>query len=819
MPDILRDVRAAMRRLWRRPLYPIVAVGILALGLTATIAVFTYINGFYQPFPGADANGLVRVFGVAEDDPYQNVSFLDYVDYAGADRAFDGIAAAQAGFAASVRREQMTEVAFLEAVSGAYFSVLGVELYMGRGIRPDDDRPGADPVAVLSHTWWQRSFNADPSVIGQTIFLNFRPFTVVGIMSPQFLGTTSNFRPHVWIPIAPFRDRYVGWAARAENRDLPLVRVFGRLRERASVEQGLGELTALAHGLDEMYPKRDAERRQLRLEAATWIDPRARLGEVPTLRLMTAAAIGLLLLVGANVANLLLAVAVGRQRDVSLRAALGASRPRLMRLVLIENVLLSALAGGIALALAYPATARLGSYFARPSVWGENVSRVVSVDLRVVVFAIAVSIVTGLVAGLLPALRASGSNLVSTLNAAPGATVSPRRLFGRRIPGVHDLLVSTQVALSIVLLVVAGLVVRTFVNVGNLDPGFAYGQLIVTHVSTSSTTLRPDERERFFRELAQQVSDEPWVQTATVVDFPLLSPHPTAEFRLDGADQPSSFVYSRVIPGFFEALGIGIVQGRSFSAADTVGATDVAMVNERFVRLQLAGQDPVGRRIWWSLGEGDRSFEIVGVVRDTKTRDYFAEPEPTVYFSYPQHAYPTGSAVIVATRGQPHSFVPDLSQWLRDFEPYLAIVNVVPYADVVRGYQYTQRMNAELFSIMAFVGVALAAAGIFSVMSIAVTRRTREIGIRMSVGAARVDIGQMVVARALKPVVLGLGVGLAASFAVTKLVRSLLYGVEPTDPLTLLVGTGVLLGTAALAAYVPAHRAATLDPAAALRRE
>ncbi len=420
----MHDLRAAVRGLLRRPYYPIVAVVILALGLSASIAVFTYVNGFYQPFPGVDAGGLVRVFGVASEEPYQDVSYLDFLDLAGGTGdgggAFDGLAAGQPYYAASVRLESMTEVAFLEAVSGDYFSVLGIETTAGRGLAAGDDEPGADPAAVLSHEWWRRSFSADEAVIGSTIYLNYRPFTVVGVASPEFLGSASDFRPDVWIPIAPFRDRYTGWARRAENRDLPLVRVYGRLRDGARQQQARAELTATAAGLDELYPRAPgdgAERGARRFEAgaATWIDPRSRLEEWSTVRLMMAAAGGLLLLVCANVANLLLSVAVRRQREMSVKAALGASPGRLVRQVMLENVLLAGAAGAVALLLAGPASRRLGAYFARPSVWGENVAREATVDFSVVAFALAVAFATGVAAGLLPALRIWRRDLLATL--------------------------------------------------------------------------------------------------------------------------------------------------------------------------------------------------------------------------------------------------------------------------------------------------------------------------------------------------------------------------------------------------------------------
>ena len=821
MFEILHDLRCSIRTLCRRPFYPIVAVIILALGLSASVAVFTYINGFYQPFPGVGADRLVRIFGVDDEGGYQDISYLDFRDYAAAERAFDAMGASSPFYAASVRLETMTEVAFLEAVSGDFFAALDLALTVGRGITPDDDRPGAESVAVISHAWWQRSFNADPSVIGSTIYLNFRPFTVVGVMAPEFLGTEASYRPDVWIPFAPFSDRYTSWATRAEDRDAPLVRVYGRLRPGVPEGQALGELGAIATGLDEMYPRQERGRR-LRVEAANWIDPRSRLAEIPTVRLMLVTAGVLLLLVCANVANLLLAVALGRQHEMTMKAALGASPGRLIRQVLLENVLLSAAAGGIALLLAGPASARLGSYFARPSVWGANVAREAGVDLRVAAFAVAIAVVTGIVAGLLPAIRASRRNLLDTLTpAAELAAGGRRRIWGRRIPGVNDLLVTTQVALSVVLLVIAGLVLRTFVTVGNLDPGFSYDRLVVTHISTSSTTLEANERERFFREVAARLTEEPWVRAATVADYPLLSPHPEAELRLEGQSDVVSLVYSKVIPGFFQSLGIAVTRGRGFAVGDTTGAPDVAVINESAAQRFFPEREPVGRRLWWPSagGQPDREFEVVGVVRDTKTRDFMSQPEPTVYFSYPQHSYPTGSALLVVVQGNAGAAVPQLNRWLRDFEPHLAIVNVVTYNDVVSGYLYTQRMNAEMFSVLALLGLGLAAVGIFSVMSIAVNRRTREIGIRMSVGAARGDIGRLIVGRALPPVVLGIALGLVVSFAMTGLVRSLLFGVEPTDPLSLGAGTGVLLAAALLAAYLPAHRAARVDPVRALRHE
>jgi predicted permease len=644
---------------------------------------------------------------------------------------------------------------------------------------------------------------------------------VVGVASPQFLGTASDFRPDVWIPFAPFKDRYTGWAARAEDRDTPLVRVYGRLGAGVSQPRARAGLEVVASGLDEAYPRQTRPRR-VHLGRATWIDPSARLSETPTVRLMMVAAAVFLLLACANVGNLLLSLATGRRREIAVRAALGASPGRLFRQVLAENVLLSGVAGGVGLLLAGPASARLGSYFARPSVWGANVSREASLDLQVLAFALALSLATGVVSGLMPALQAWSPNLVDALKAETHLSAgSTKRLWGRSAPGVSDMLVAAQAGLSVLLLVLAGLILRTLVSVGNLDPGFSYDRLVVTHISTSSTTLEATDRDRFFREIARQLGDEPWVRGATVADFPLLSQHRSAELRVEGQTDLVPLVYSKVLPGFFETLDVGILQGRGFVAGDEAGSRDVAVVNESLARRFFPGEEPVGRRVWWPDMDGaaERVFEIVGVVKDTKTQDFLAVPEPTVYFSYPQHDYPTGSALLVSVAGDPGASVPTLYRWLRDYEPHLAIVNVVPYPEVVRGLLYTHRMNAEMFSGLALLGLVLATVGVFSVVTLAVSRRTREIGIRMSLGARRRDIVRLVLRRALVPVVLGLGVGLAASFGATGLVRSLLHGVEPNDLLTLATGTAVLLAAAVSAACLPARRAASVDPMKALRHE
>ena len=306
------------------------------------------------------------------------------------------------------------------------------------------------------------------------------------------------------------------------------------------------------------------------------------------------------------------------------------------------------------------------------------------------------------------------------------------------------------------------------------------------------------------------------MRTATVADAPLLAFHRKADLLPEGGNEPTSLVYSRVTPGFFEAVGIELRRGRDFAETDAAEAPDVAVVSDALARRFFPGENPLGRRIRWP--ERQRDFEIVGVVGDTRTEDFLVEPPPTVYFSHPQIGYGTTMALMIAVNGDPSHAVPRLHRWLRDHEQFLAIINVVTYQDVVRGFLYTHRMNAEMFSIVAFVGLALSVVGIWSVVSLAVSRRTREIAVRLAVGARRFDISRLILSRALASVAFGLVMGLTLSYLLAGLVRGLLFGVEPTDPLTLVAGAGVLLVSALAAAYLPARRAAAIEPSVSLRR-
>jgi len=592
-----QDLRDGLRRLARRPGFTFLAAGTLALGLSTSTAVFTYINAYARPLPGAGADNLHQIWFTTQEEPWGALSFPDFEDLV----ELDGDQFSVGGFGASsflatVRQDQYTEVATGQSVTGTFFSVLGIEMSAGRGIAPDDDRPGADPVTVISHRYWQSRYGGAPDVVGQTILLNNEPYTIVGVVGPEFLGASAAYRPQFWLPFEHFLRVYRARSDTRVNRETGAVLPVLRLADGVSVALAADALRALASGLDRVVPLAERSRRFV-LESATWISPRARDAEASTTRIMMAATAFLLILACANVANLVLSAGAQRHSEMAVRAAMGASRGRLVRQLLTESLLLSSLAGVLALALAGPISGRLSSYFARPSVWGLNVPRDIVVDPRVMLFAFAAAVVTGVVTGLVPALRTSGRGPAEALGERTRSSTSrnPRSW----LPGTRDLLASVQIAIAVVLLFVGALVLRTLDAVRAVDAGFDTRSTLSSYVSTSSMGIPISERHQFYGELIRRFEELPWVEAATVAENALLSGHPTQGFvPPDGAD-PVPTTVARVWPGHFGVMGMEILRGRSFLVTDTVDATGVVVVNESLAARLSADGNAVGQTLWW----------------------------------------------------------------------------------------------------------------------------------------------------------------------------------------------------------------------------
>jgi predicted permease len=816
-----QDLGDGLRQLLRHPGFALMAAGTLALGLATSTAVFAYVNAYQQAFPGAETDGVFQLFQGTEEAPFGPISYPDYLDLVGAGEGlFETAATGQPLFAASVRHETLTEVVFGQGVTGNFFPLLRVDMSLGRGLSPPDDLPGAAPAVVISHLYWDRRYGKDPGVLGQTILLNNQPYTIVGVAGPEFVGSISAFRPQIWLPFSQFKRVYWARSDNEVNREAGVISPYLKLSGGADPKQVRESVAVFGNRLDLEVPLDDRTRR-LQVSPATWIHPSVRQGEEPTSRIMLLAAGFLLLLACANVANLVLSAGTKRRAEMALRSAMGASRGRLIRQLLVENVLLSFVAGGMALLLAGPAADRLSSYFARPSVWGVNVPREVSVDLRVLAFGFLVALVAGILTGILPAMRASGRDLASALKAG-GRWASDQGSVGlRRFLGTRDLLVSVQLALTIALLFLAGLVLRTLESASSVDPGFDTEWTLASYISTSSMGTPVPEREAFFDELIQRFTEMPWVRSAAVSEQAPLSGHPMAGLSFDGEAEPVRTTVARVVPGYFETMEMDLVAGRTLLATDTVDGAGVVVVNETLAERMAGSESPLGRQLWWP-GEGDtedRAFQVVGVVRDARQTTLLTEPGPVAYFSLPQHYYAPGNAFLLKVAGDPKGLVSRMEDELHAVDPRIAIVNILPYSEVVGGFLYTQRMNAELFSVIAILGLILSASGVFGVTSLSVARMRKEIGIRLAIGAGQGAITRLVISRVAVAVGIGLLAGVVASFVGSRLVESLLWGISPTDPLALSLGIVVLLASVALAVSIPLRRASLVDPVETLQAE
>jgi putative ABC transport system permease protein len=822
LDGILHDVAAALRLLGRRPGFSALAAGTLALGLATSTAVFTYVGAYSAPIPGANADGLYQVWLASEGEPWGQLSYPDFLDLREAAEGGVQVVGYRPGFLASVRHETLTEVVPGEAVTGRLFEALEIPVAMGRGLTAADDRPASAPATVISHAYWTQRYQGSTDVIGRTLVLNGRPHTIVGVAAESFLGLSSSRRPGFWLPFSQFMPVYWARSDNETNREVGSVQAFVRLSPGVSPADARARIDAHAAALDVEAPLADRARRFL-LTRATWIHPATRDAEAATARIMLLAAAGLLLLACSNVANLLLSAGARRHREVAVRSALGAPRRRLVRQLLVENAVLTFGAFGVAVLLAEPAARRLSEYFARPSVWGTNVPRWIELDPRVVLFAAGAALVSGLATSLVPALRLYGRDIAGVLRGGAGATAGPVRVGLARYLGLQDGLVALQLGLSVVLIFVASLVVRTLATASSVDLGFSTRGTLASYVSTSSMGVATEDRHAFFGSLIERLEDLEWIEAATVSENAPLSPHPRLALTADAAGEapPVATSVSRVWPGYFELLELELRAGRALERTDTAYAPDVVVVNEALGRAVFGTADAVGSTLFTPAADsGDvRAYEVVGVVRDTHLTSVLDAVEPAAYFSLLQHYSAPGNGLVVRVSGPPAAQVDRLERALRDVDPRIAIVNILPYEDVIDGFLYVQRMNAELFALVAAFGMGLAGAGLFSVVALSVAGRRREIGVRMAVGAAPPEIVGLVLARVALPLAAGTIGGAAVSWVVAGPVKSLLWNTSAADPVALVSGASIVAAAVAAAVAVPVHRALGVDPAATLKSE
>jgi predicted permease len=833
MESLLQDIRYGIRGLWKRPGFTAIAVLTLSLGIGANSIIFSLVNAtlMRRLLVGKPEN-LVYVFN---GDPGSVFSYPDYADLRDRNQVFDGLIA-WGGITASLNSNDRTEQVGGAIVSGNYFEVLGVQAALGRVISSDDDRtPGAHPVVVLGNGFWQRRFARDQNIVGRQLLLNGQSFAVIGVAPPEFGGAQFGIVRDFYVPMmmqAVMRPPRAGYSGE-KNPDLLKVRgnrwlySVGRLKPGVTREQGQSAMVIIAKQLEQSYPEVNRDRTVRLLSFNEGEDP-AQQRQLSSVATLLMSVVGVVLLIAcANVANLLLARGSARTKEIAVRLAIGANRRRIVRQLLTESVLLAALGGGVGLLLAWWIAAAMKA--APPPPGALPVNPDFAVDLRVLFFTLGLSTLAGIIFGLAPALRASRPQLVSALKDESATSFERRHRFNFR-----NLLVVTQVALSVVLLVAAGLFLRSLRRAQAIDPGFAAERVVTLPLNINLLRYTKPQGREFYRQVIERVEAIPGVESASLARIIAVSGGASTrsllvegrtgsdnQFRSEGistAASDANSVNSNVVAlKYFQTLGIALARGRDFNTQDTEERPRVLVVNEAFVRRHLPGQDPLGRRLSFN-GVAGPWQEIVGVVRDSKYLSLAEAPTPVVYLALAQN-HETGMTLHVRAGVDPPLIAAALRREVQALEKNLPVGGPTRMSDSINNSLYAARMGAVLLGVFGSLALLLSSVGLYGVMSFTVARRTRELGIRVALGAQRADVFRLVLRQGMAMVAVGIGVGLAASVMVMRLVTSFLYDISATDRVTFVSIPLVLSIVGLLACYLPARRAMKVDPLVALRYE
>jgi predicted permease len=814
--ELVQDCRYGIRMLFAQPGFTVVAVLTLALGIGANTAIFSVVNALLlRPLAGVtEPDRLVQIGRKYPDKTYlSDSSYLDYLDYREQNTVMSGLALlAPTAFHLSTGQE--AERVEGEFVSGNYFELLGVRAARGRLITATDEHGSdADAVAVISYRLWQRRFGGDPGVIGQTIQLDSRDFTVIGIASEDFDGSKVGAIHDVWAPILVLRQLEPQAASRFADRRPSWLELFGRLEPGVTVAQARAEFSTIAARLRRSFPEaygtagvavepgfgRDTEtRRYVR-----------RFAYVPF------AAVGIVLLIAcANVAGLLLARAANRNKEIGIRLALGAGRIRIVRQLLTESLTLALAGAAAGLVAGIWLTNALRSLLPERILW-LSFALDFGVDWRVFGFTLAIAAATGVLFGLVPALQASKPDLVPALKEAR------RSWTGSGTTRTRGALVVCQVSLSLVLLITAGLCVKTLRNARAIDTGYEVERVLTARIDLGKQRYSEAQGRAFQHNLVERIEAWPGVQAAGfAVTLPLNDGRwESGVFPERGSETRVQTFFNFISPRYLAALNIPMLAGRPFGDRDREAAPDVAIVNETLARRIWGNEDPLEKRLTWRMGrDGMRTATVVGVARDIKGRSLFDPAAPMLYLPMWQTYQP--SAVLHIRSGLEHGQIAaGLRDELRALDRNLPVYSVKPLADHVAATLTPQRLLAHLTTWFGLLALLLAGVGLYGLLAYSVAQRAPEIGIRLALGAQPSAVKRWVVVQGMKVAALGVGLGLGTAFGLTRLLKGLLFGVSALDPLTFVSGAVLLIAVALVACYLPARRSASVDPLAAIRCE
>ncbi|CAN5390541.1 ABC transporter permease [soil metagenome] len=825
MNTLWQDIRFAVRMLAKNPGFTLIAIISLAIGTGANTTIFSLVNSaLLRPLPQVeDEARLVDLNRSTPDgDEFRQTSYPDYQYFRDHNDVFDGLAAYTLT-PVSVNAGGEAEKARGLLVTGNYFDVLGVRLARGRGFTTEEDRtPGAVPVVIIGYDFWQRRFGGAGDVLGKQLALNGHSFTIIGVAPQGFKSPFIYFAPEVFVP-AMMQAQVMPGSDLLGDRTASWLGVRGRLRAGVEMEQAQAAMTVLAQGLAAESP--EANREGVRLHPIGHVPGEVRSAVVGFMATLTGIVTLVLLIACTNVAGMFLARASTRRREFAIRTAIGATRVRLIRQLLKESVLLFLCGGALGVLLAIWMNDLILAFKPAGTL---AVDFDLALDWRVLSFTLAVSLLTGIIFGLAPALAAAKPDVIPELkDGAPGG--------GIRASRVRGLFVVGQVAISLVLLVAAALCIRSLSNASRIDPGFEADGVQLASVNLQTQGYDETRGREFYRRLVESVESIPGVEVVSLARaVPLSGLMFGNSVRIEGfeppAGQPPLFMLSNTVgENYLHTLGVSLLAGRDLRLADDKNAPRVSVINETMARRFFGGaREAIGKRFKIissprgnraaDAGGGDATVEIVGVVEDGRYYTLGEEAQPFFYLPFAQ-SYHGAMTLHLRTKGDPSAALAAVRSETRALDPNLPLVNVMPMTQAISFSLIPLRLAATLVGILGLVGLLLATIGIYGVVSYSVSSRTREIGIRLALGAQTLDVLRVMMKQGIILTSIGIVVGLGAAFALTRFLSSLLYGVSTTDPLTF-VGVQLLLASVALVAcYLPARRATKVDPMIALRYE
>ena len=827
---LLKDIRYALRWMGRSPGFSAVAILSLGLGVGVNTAMFSLVDSLlFRPLPVSSPESLVDVFTAGGDgDDYATTSYQDFLDLKAQNTVFTDMIGYSPMFA-PLSLGDRSRIALGQVVTSNHFSMLGVQPFLGRLLVPSDDDPGAPRVVVLSHRMWQREYGSDPAIVNRTLKLRGLDYSIAGVAPPEFTGVVTLLSPELWLPIAHVEEVEPAGIndsvpspgkTRLERRGFRWMFVKGRLKPGVTAEQANANVAVIGRQLESAHVQTNKDRTMAAVptEDVRLLVPQA--GGVLSIGaagMMTI--VGLVLLIAcANVAGMLLARASARRREISVRLAVGASRGRLIQQLLVEGALLGTLGAVAAVALAWALVQGLqGIQLPLP----VDVAFDLRIDGRVLTFSILVAALTGVLAGLLPAIKASAPSLVNDLRGE-----APAGRLGRRRFALRDVLVVSQVALTAVLLVVAGLLLRSLGASQRADVGFDPRGLAAISLDTDMVRYTPERSEVFWREALTRVRAIPGVRSAGFVSpsLPFGLNFSQSEMRVDsrtyGEGQRGEIIENTMIsPTYLETLGVPIVEGRGIAETDVAGSPEVVVINETMAQTFWPKQSAVGHTVQVLNGSQSRTYRIVGISRNHKNHGVLERPAPFVYFADSQRPNPTYKIIVARSDGGAEALLVSMRRELLAMEPGLVFMGNQTMEQTMGVSLMPARAGALLAGAFGGLGTLLAGIGLYGVIAVSVARRTREIGVRMAIGARPAAVLSMVMRQGFAIVAVGLLAGLLLAAAAASALRGVLYGITPFDAVAWGMAIVAMLAAAALANFIPARRAMRIDPMTALQIE